>query len=195
LIKELDIDKEDAINVINDSLDSIQLTIDQTSNIIKNLKTFSSKVDFEQLESVKLNSVVESALKISKKRCFNAGINVFTEVDPSTEVYCNSVGLSQVILNLIINAIDAIDNSEQKWIRIESKHSKGKLKISITDSGLGIDEDIHNKIMQPFFSTKPPGKGTGLGLSISLKSIAKMNGQLYYNQNSKNTQFVIMFKQ
>jgi C4-dicarboxylate-specific signal transduction histidine kinase len=134
------------------------------------------------------------ALKISQNRCYNAGIDIIMKVDPNIKLICSSAGLSQVILNLLINSIDALERLDEKWIRIETNVSGKLLKIKFTDSGKGIPDEIIDKITQPFFSTKEPGKGTGLGLSLSLKSVEKMNGNFNYNSNSKNTQFIIEFK-
>ena len=104
---------------------------------------------------------------------------------------CNKAGLAHVFLNLITNSIDAVKEMESKWISIEAKISKNRLKIYFTDSGLGIEKNIAEKIIDPFFTTKKQGEGTGLGLSISSKYISKMNGKLYYKPDSENTQFIM----
>ena len=114
-------------------------------------------------------------------------------MESKIKVLCNKAGLAQVFINLIINSIDAIKEMNDKWISIRVKCSTKKLKIYFTDSGLGIEKNIAEKIIDPFFTTKKQGEGTGLGLSISSKYIRKMNGKLYYNPNSKNTQFIIEF--
>ena len=165
-----------------------------TSDLIKNLKTFSSKAHFDKLDLVNLTDVIDMVMNISEKRCSSEGIKVILDIDSNVKLTCSPSGLAQVILNLISNSIDAIESQMDKWISIESKISNKTLKIIITDCGGGIPDEIAEKITQPFFSTKDPGKGTGLGLSISLKSVEKMKGQLYYNSKSKNTQFVIEFK-
>ncbi len=186
--------KTESIENIIDSLESIKRMTLHTSDLIKNLKTFSSKANFDQLELTKITDVLDMVLKISQNRCSNAGIKVAINVDPNLKLNCNPSGLAQVILNLISNSIDAIEYQKDKWINIETKLSNKTLKIIITDSGGGISDEIVEKITQPFFSTKDPGKGTGLGLSISSKSIEKMKGKFYYNSESENTQFVIEFK-
>lgn len=193
-LNQLGIEKNQNFEKIIDSLESIQRMSLHTSDLIKNLKTFSSKANFDNLELVKLIDVIDMVLKISEKRCDNSGIKMIKKLDPNIKLKCTPSGLSQVILNLISNSIDAIESLQEKWISIESTISENKLKLIITDSGNGIPKKIATKITQPFFSTKEPGKGTGLGLSISLKLIEKMNGELSYNTKAKNTQFIIEFK-
>ena len=192
-LNQLGIKNSKNIESIQGSLATIKQTVVHASDMIKNLKTFSSKADFENLELIRLEEVIDTALKISQNRCLNAGIKVVVKVDPNIKLICSPAGLSQVILNLVINSIDALERLDEKWIRIETNVSDKLLKIKITDSGNGIPDEIINKITQPFFSTKEPGKGTGLGLSLSLKSVQKMDGSFYCNSNSKNTQFVIEF--
>ena len=134
------------------------------------------------------------ALKISQKRCFNSGIKIKENFDTNLKVRCNDVGLAQVMLNLIVNSIDAIEVLPEKWISIATEFEKDLVRISVTDSGSGIPDEIASKMNQPFFTTKGPKKGTGLGLSISKKFIEKMSGSFYYNAKCPNTQFVIEFK-
>ncbi|MBL4710043.1 MAG: PAS domain S-box protein [Flavobacteriales bacterium] len=193
-LNQLGIENTEKVKLIQSSLNSIKQTVIHTSDLIKNLKTFSSKANFENLEVIRLKEVIDMALKISQKRCSNAGIKIIMGVDPNIKLNCSITGLSQVILNLLSNSIDALETLEEKWIQIETNVSDKVLKIIITDSGNGIPAKIVKKITLPFFSTKDTGKGTGLGLSISVKSIEKMNGYFYYNVNAKNTQFIIEFK-
>jgi PAS domain S-box-containing protein len=179
---------------IKKSLESIMDTITHTSDIINNLKTFSHSTDFTNLAYHKIDDVINMTLKLCQKRCQNAGVQLKIDVNKNIEILCSAVGLSQVLLNLIHNSFDAIEMYEEKWIKIETLITDTSLKIIITDSGKGIDAKHHDKILQPFFTTKDPGKGTGLGLSISENNIKKMRGSLRHNKDAKNTQFVIKFK-
>lgn len=182
-----------ALDTIKDSLETIKSTVQHSADLIKNLKTLSSKVELDQIEYHNLKEVMDMALKLSSKRCHNEGIEIHLDIESKIQVECNQAGLAQVFLNLITNSIDAIKEMDSKWISIEAKISKNRLKIYFTDSGLGIDKEIVDKITNPFFTTKKQGEGTGLGLSISVKYIDKMKGKFYYNPDSKNTQFIIEF--
>lgn len=178
---------------LKDSVEIIKSTVKHSADLIKNLKTLSSKAELDQLEFYNLKEVMDMALNLSSKRCDNAGIEIHIDMESKIKVECNKTGLAQVFLNLITNSIDAIKEMEDKWISIEAKISKNTLQIIFTDSGLGIEKEIIEKITNPFFTTKKQGEGTGLGLSISLKYINKMNGKFYYNPNFENTQFIIEF--
>jgi PAS domain S-box-containing protein len=192
-LKKIFILEKEKIDPIKKSLKSIIETVSQTSDIINNLKTFSRSADFKNLEYHRLEKVINMVLKLSQKRCDSAGISISVNVDSKTEVLCTSVGLSQVLLNLIHNSFDAVVHLKEKWIKIEAITTNKCLNLTFTDSGNGIDSKLSSKILEPFFTTKDPGKGTGLGLSISLNSMKKMKGNIYYNEKAKNTQFILEF--
>ena len=79
----------------------------------------------------------------------------------------------------------------EKWIEISLTKPHGSFTVKVRDSGNGIEKDLVDKIMNPFFTTKPTGKGTGLGLSISKSIIEQHAGEFYYDGSEKNTTFVI----
>lgn len=109
------------------------------------------------------------------------GINI--EVRPTQ--------ISQVLLNLLSNAIDAVEKSNEKWIELRGFTRDHSVFITVTDSGKGIPPVVASRLMEPFFTTKEVGKGTGLGLSISKRIIEEYRGQLYYDTSSPQTRFVI----
>jgi two-component system sensor histidine kinase DctS len=104
---------------------------------------------------------------------------------------CRAVQISQVLLNLINNACDAISSLNEKWILINAIERNNLIEISVTNSGPKIPAHIREKLMQPFFTTKEVGMGTGLGLSLS-KTIAEAHGgRLYLDLGAENTRFVL----
>ena len=104
---------------------------------------------------------------------------------------CRATQISQVLLNLLNNACDAIRDLPEKWIRIGYEESVAGFELSVTDSGTGIDRAILDKLFQPFFTTKGVNVGTGLGLSIS-KGIAESHGgSLEYDSSCPNTRFIL----
>ncbi len=177
-------------------LERIIRTTDRISNIVKSLLKLSRKsVNSEKIWQ-SLDAIVEDSVNLCGEKFTNLGIQL--EVDLSnTDQYlinCHPIEISQVILNLLNNSADAIEGFDEPWIRVRSSVVKGdRLQLTITDSGKGIPELIREKIMTPYFSTKPEGKGTGLGLSISSSIIAESGGFLFYNDRAKNTEFVIEF--
>jgi hypothetical protein len=107
------------------------------------------------------------------------------------ECLCIPIQIEQVLVHLINNSIDAISTLDEKWIKLEAVAHGDFVEISVSDSGLGISQEITQKIMLPFFTTKEIGKGIGLGLSISRGIIEKHGGTIYPDQEAKNTRFVI----
>ena len=95
------------------------------------------------------------------------------------------------MVNLLNNAADAVSFLDEKWVKIEIQEMNGKIEILVTDSGQGIPEEIREKILEPFFTTKEIGEGTGIGLSISQNIIRNHSGSLSVNSDCKNTQFII----
>ena len=99
--------------------------------------------------------------------------------------------MGQVLLNLINNSFDAIQGQESAWIRIHGQSSGGKFILRVSDSGSGIPDEVVDKMMNPFFTTKPVGKGTGLGLSVARGLINEHGGELSYELFEGHTSFVI----
>jgi C4-dicarboxylate-specific signal transduction histidine kinase len=103
----------------------------------------------------------------------------------------NSVELSQAMLNLINNALDAVEPLSEKWVKVSMTTVQDRCVIKICDAGKGIPVEIQSKLFQNFFTTKPVGKGTGLGLGICQRIIQNHGGSLQLDNAAKNTTFVI----
>lgn len=171
----------------------INNTVTRIANIIKSLRNFTSednqfgesKSDISLFELVKDVSLLMNETFQSK--------NIFFEnaIPSHLNFQCNRKDIQQAIYNLIQNSIEAIENQSFKWIKIELILTEKQVQLLITDSGLGIDSKIADKIMIPFFTTKEIGKGTGLGLSLSKSLIEKHGGKLYLDTSSHHTCFVI----
>jgi C4-dicarboxylate-specific signal transduction histidine kinase len=110
--------------------------------------------------------------------------------EKSEKIRCRPVQISQVLLNLIFNAFDAIKSHDEKWIEVQVQMKKNRSIWSVTDSGRGIEGKSIERIFEPFFTTKPVGQGTGLGLSISKGLIESHGGTLTLDTKSPHTRFV-----
>jgi signal transduction histidine kinase len=169
----------------------IQNTAFRISKIIKGLKTFSRADESMQLEWQSVKSILSETLDFISEKMRHSGVKLHNNISEDYEILCDKVQISQVFLNLLGNSLDAIEHSNEKWIDVSVKVETGALNLIFTDSGAGIPQDLQQKIMQPFFTTKDIGKGTGLGLSISTGIIEKHGGKFLYNSQSANTQFII----
>ena len=143
-------------------------------SIIADLKTF-SRMDSEEFQRVDIREPMELALNLLRNQCRDR-IQIHKEYATLPEVKCQPGRMSQVFMNLLSNACQAIPQSGDIWIRTLSEN--GRLVIEIEDNGPGIDQKHLAKIFEPFFTTKPVGEGTGLGLSISYGIIQQHRGNI-----------------
>lgn len=159
--------------------------------IIKGLRTFSRHGEEDPFQVIIFKSLLDDVLELCYERFKYQGVLLKTSGDLQSEILCQETQLAQVLLNLINNAYDAVYTSIGPWVEVNVEKTSKIVKISITDSGSGIESEIAEKMMQPFFTTKEVGVGTGLGLSISKGIIDMHNGRLYLERNHPNTRFVI----
>lgn len=177
---------------ISQRLQKITLMSERINKIVKGLRSFSGHSEKDQMKKVPLDKIINETLVLCQEKLKNDNITFYLVAMPELEIECRSIEISQVLLNLINNASDAIKNLERKWIALEIGVLPEKmLQIKVIDSGKGIEPKIANKIMQPFFTTKDVDRGTGLGLSISSGIIEDHNGRLWLDQEAENTTFIV----
>ncbi len=173
-------------------LKKIESTVDRIARIIRGLRSFSRNSDSDPMERVPVSRIVDDSLELCKERFKHGSIELSVHCMTDAAVDCRPAQISQVILNLLSNAFDAVSVLPMKWVDLHVETIQGQVQIKVTDSGDGISPDVLNKIMQPFYTTKDPGKGTGLGLSISKGIAEEHQGELRYDSDSKNTRFVLV---
>lgn len=167
-------------------------TSERISKTIRSLKALSRNGVNDPKTKVSLPLVINQCLDISLQKLKALDIQLIYEA-PSEDVivFGREVELSQVLINLMMNSIDAIRNLEEKWIKIEILKNSAFVDIKVSDSGKGIPPEIRDKIMNPFFTTKDVNQGTGLGLSISKNIISSHGGELSLLPNEAHTTFRI----
>jgi PAS domain S-box-containing protein len=127
-------------------------------------------------EHTDLNRGIESTVNIVLGQARRRQIELIKDLQALNLITCQPAKINQVVLNLVMNAIDACGDGGRVTVR--SRNSPTGVYIEIEDSGTGIEPEIRNKIFDPFFTTKPQGKGTGLGLSISHGIVADHGGRI-----------------
>lgn len=172
-------------------VEAIESVVQRIAKIIKGLRSFARETDSQADEWITVEALLEETLSFSRERFRADGVELITRVPPELQIKCQPHQISQVILNLLNNAMDAVQNSKNKNVVIEALERAGGIEISVSDSGPGIPYDLRSRIMQPFFTTKEVGKGVGLGLSISQGIIQGHGGKFYLDENSARTRFVI----
>lgn len=172
--------------------DIIKTTCERVAKIVKGLKSMARDGAKDPVVSTSVKKIIEDVCTLCENTLKRRQIRFETEGDfDRLVISCREVQIGQVLINLINNARDAIEENEEKWIRLSVKEEERIIQFSITDSGKGIPKEIQGKILKPFFTTKPAGDGTGLGLSISVAIATAHRGRLFLDTESKNTRFVL----
>ena len=186
--------KKMSVEDIDAAMVKITVGVSKISEIIDSLRRVSRSSSDDDFLDTKLRELVEDLLNIVEERfkVNNIGFEInYDNVSENKIVQCQRLEISQVLINLVNNADDAIKDMPNKWIRIDISGESNNLRISVTDSGAGISTEITDRIFEPMFTTKDVGEGTGLGLSISNEIIANHNGSLYIDKRCGNTCFII----
>lgn len=191
VLKELDTLNEnciiDSMNIINDNAQFLSKTIDTFRNFLKN--------DNQKVEIILQNSI-HTALEIISTALNSHFIKLINNIDELAPIklHMNSGEFSQVLINIINNAKDALIERKIKnpWIQLEIVKSCDKVTITIEDNAGGIPQEILPKIFEQYFTTKDQLLGTGLGLHMSYRIISEsLHGKLYAQNSSNGAKFFI----
>lgn len=184
VIEEIDLDF--LVDDFPKLLESMRIGADRIKTIVASLRTF-SRMDEAELKAVNLHDGLDSTIMILQHRLKANGdrplISLERYYDDLPLVECYAGKLNQVFMNLLSNALDALDEqltaghqSEPPQLEIETALlASDQVRITITDNGPGIPPDQRQRIFEPFYTTKPIGKGTGIGLSISYQIVTEQH--------------------
>jgi two-component system NtrC family sensor kinase len=151
---------------------------DRTSDIVKNLLEF-SRASHPKVEVFDIEELVDKTIRLLKNEMDLHTINFVKEAeDDLPQVFMDKGGIQQVLLNLFLNSVQAMDSGGSLKAVIKRTNMPGEIRIDIIDNGPGIPEEYIDRIFDPFFTTKEEGEGTGLGLSVSYSVIRKNGGRL-----------------
>ena len=176
---------------LKNSVEKIEETTVRISKIIKSLKSYSRRSEQDPMSQIAFPEILEDTLNLCIERFKTSKIELKIQHIEPAHLLCRDMQISQVLLNLLNNAHDAVKKNDKAWVSIDSSIVDDKLKVLIQDSGSIKDESVRRKLFSPFFTTKPKGEGTGLGMSISKSIIENHGGSLMLLDNSKNTCFEI----
>lgn len=173
-------------------MSALNSSTERAAKIINNLKNLARDGAHDPFQRAYLREVLEGSLDLVRERFKRHGVTLETDYQGELWVECRPVEISQVLLNLLINAFDAIDGQQNAWVKV-SYHQDltSHAIIQVSNSGPLMSPAVREKIFNPFFTTKLPGKGTGLGLSIAATIIRHHKGEIYLHDKSLNTTFVI----
>jgi PAS domain S-box-containing protein len=175
-----------------DRLTRIEKTTERIARIVNGLRTFSRDGTSDPIQTTKLETIITDTLNLCTERFKGHSVHLsIGEIPDDLAIECKPIQISQVLLNLLNNAFDAVSTLEERWVCVEIIDRDSRILIKVTDSGQGIQSEVANRLFQPFFTTKEAGKGTGLGLSISRGIVEDHAGTLSVDATKKNTCFVI----
>lgn len=185
--------KKDLENIVDDVISGGH----RLTSIINSLRSF-SRSGANKLEYADIHEGLNSVLILLNSRIVDSSINIKTDYDTSIpKIPCISGPLNLVFMNLIVNAIDALNErfpsvmGEEKQIKVKTFEIENTVSISITDNGIGMSANVLQNIFEPFYTTKAIGKGIGLGMAIAKDIIDKHNGELlvdsYINEGTTFT--------
>lgn len=179
---------------VMESIKRIETNAKRISSNVDKFRTFSGVQDREtKNEKILAREVIDGAIDLFKRKVEVRGCSFTLTDDVSLSVYLegNKFDLEQIISNLVINAADAIQNLEEKWIKLHALLDGNFIEFRVIDSGKGISKEIQDKIFNEFFTTKGRGEGTGLGLCICKRFAEAHGGNLKLDTKSENTCFVV----
>lgn len=163
---------------VRGNLQRIRGMVDRLARLTSQLKTFAHKSEL-QLAPVALAQAVADAQLIVAETSKKNGVAIEVDVQPATlAVMAEEAALGSVLVNLMRNAIDAMQASPRRTLRLEARPQEGHVLLRVSDTGPGIAPDILARLFEPFVTSKPAGTGLGLGLVISAQLVRAMDGTL-----------------
>lgn len=179
--------------VIWSALERIQRTTHAIKSIVKGLLSMAREGSQDPKGYFPLHDFMHSVFSVCRHRVQNTGavLRLETNLPKEHKIFAREAPLAQVLLNLIINALDAIEGLDEKWVTVRVEVRDGIQCIDVVDSGRGVPEDLADRIFEMFYTSKPSGKGTGLGLGICQKIVQDQGGTIRLAQQEKHTTFHI----
>jgi len=184
--EDLEYFTEELDELVSDTNDGVI----RVKEIVRNLRSF-ARMDTQVRTETDLNEGIRSTLKLINNQ-ISPSTRLTLSLNDIPLVHCNPGEINQVLLNILVNAAQALEGQRDPKLEIISKHDQDWVEVSIADNGKGMSKEIQKRIFEPFFTTKDIGKGTGLGLSISYGIISHHQGELLVESSpNKGTQFTL----
>lgn len=177
-------------------LSDMDMAANRIAKIVSDLKNFARQSSVADKTSLQVNMAVENAVRLAQTTLRKSGVKLEIDLAPDVPLMKGNLqNIEQIILNLVVNAVQAIDHDHGK-IKITTgfQNKDGRIIVSITDNGRGIDPDISDKLFDPFITDKQAEGGTGLGLSVTYSLVKAHDGEIFFQSHKgKGTTFAIYF--
>jgi PAS domain S-box-containing protein len=185
------------IDYLTDKLNRIDAQVQRAAKVVDHMRVFGRRSEVEQ-QLFNPASAIEGTLSLLAEGMRGKGVDLrISETGFSVQVRGYVDQLEQVLINLMVNARDALLGKREKeasfkpWISIYAERDESKVRLWVEDNGGGIDPRLLERIFEPFFTTKPMGVGTGLGLSVSYGIVENMGGRLSVRNSAEGARFCI----
>jgi signal transduction histidine kinase len=167
----------------------IEQTANRISKLVKGMRALSRDTRKDPFQPVSLDSILQDAQSLCWEKARHRGVSLDVPATCDVSLRCRGSEICQVLVNLLSNALDAVEGQPRAKIRVEVVPRGDSVEIAVLDTGPGVPAEIRAMVLDPFFTTKPPGKGLGLGLSISRTIVESHGGRLWLDENSRETRF------
>ncbi|MGR3886925.1 ATP-binding protein [Pseudomonas sp. 1152_12] len=185
------------IDYLTEKLQRIDAQVQRAARVVDHMRVFGRRSEVEQ-QPFDPAQAVEGTLSLLSEGLRGKGVEVrLTQADMPVQVKGYVDQLEQVLINLMVNARDALLNQRENnpelrpWIAVHTEHDSRHVRIWVEDNGGGIDPRLLERIFEPFFTTKPIGVGTGLGLSVSYGIVENMGGRLSVSNGEHGARFCV----
>ena len=185
------------IDYLTEKLQRIDAQVQRAARVVDHMRVFGRRSEVEQ-QPFDPAQAVEGTLSLLSEGLRGKGVEIkLTQADIPVRVTGYADQLEQVLINLMVNARDALLSLKEKhpelrpWIALHTEHDSRHVRIWVEDNGGGIDPRLLERIFEPFFTTKPIGVGTGLGLSVSYGIVENMGGRLSVSNGEHGARFCV----
>lgn len=175
------------------NLERMTQVTQRIGEIIRHLKAFARKTALEHREPVNLQATAEAVLDLVQARIRSEGVTVTRAIPAEAFVQAEPVRLEQVLLNLIVNALDAMRDAPERLLHLTAaREADSSWRLCVADSGGGIAQEHMGQVFDPFFTTKTTGEGLGLGLSLSSLIVRDLGGNIAAANDERGAVFAIV---
>jgi len=190
LLTEEDLQQTKNLEEFKTSLRKIEEHVERARKVVHNMLGYARRME-PRLENVDINDTVKQTIALLENYARINNIEIHTSLASDLPVIASDQAqLQQVFLNLLTNAIDAIEKNGR--IEVVSKKADGRIQVDVTDNGPGIPLDQQKRVFEPFYTTKQTSKGTGLGLWVSYDIVERMGGSITVkSQVGEGTTFTV----
>lgn len=161
-----------------DSIRLIKREVDRAKTVVQDLQLFARSSEGTAVD-LSVNEVVEETLRLRAYRLRQAGVEIVLILDPSAPLLRGDAPrLKQMLLHLVVNAEEAMASTERRQLTVRTARQGDRVRLIVSDTGVGMSADVRRRAFEPFYSTKPSGNGSGLGLSIAFGIVQAHGGRL-----------------